>query len=1005
MRWLSLGSRLLLVLSLAGRAEAQQAPPLYRVTNLNLGFEEQSSNPGKYAELGGVTYFLATVQHDKARLELWRTDGTELGTRSVTPIPYYFPGVYEAPAVVANSLVYGLQLQNSDADALWVTDGTAAGTRAIQLGGTFQGGLRPTSMSDTALFVLRAGGAVQLWRSDGTPAGTVMVAPLPSSGVNAAGAVTLNGVLYFGLNGAQSGSSELWRTDGTSAGTYAVGAVGPYQTPPVVAGSYFYFLNGSSLWRSDGTAPGTVVVATGVESVANPSLAVVGDRVFFVRVVSTGPVSYNVDLYRTNGATPGTTFVRHFSPLGLDYFFPAVFSLRSAGSKLFVAVSGGPGIVCDLWVSDGTPAGTVLVYDFATPSLVGLHGVTRFLAGGDGQIFFAADDLVTGEELWHSDGTTIGTQRVADLNVGPLGANIGANLLSQGRLLFAADDGVHGSEPWVLDPGPGTLPRLLRDLSVTPGSLNPQRQLGDRDPVIFSGCTAASLCQLYRTDGTTGGTSAFYETSPRPFSFGDGPGSDFLFMPAGFQLPQLSLYHSDGTAAGTSLVAAFESGAVTTNIVPIPTGWLLGVTRTVSGLPYSTTVMDYWTTDGTPAGTKTVDLGLAPYQSYPPPRPFFADRRGGEVLFAGKGAVDAAGVELWRTDGTSAGTERLDDLAPGAASSTPDFFTDDPDYHVLFRASGSMGQSRIYGTDGLPGGSVLLANFDSLGTPGQTVTVEAFIHAVDLPGEPILAMVGNENLMNGTELYTVDGSGAPVLVRDIYPGPTGSDFGFPYFSSERFVAVGSTVFFHATDGAHGYELWKTDGTPDGTLLVKDIASGPSDSVLANLENLMVAVGDRLVFTACDDHGCEPWVSDGTEAGTRRLMDIWPGPGDSHPRFIGRAGSLVLLSADDGSTGRELWALRAAAVDEPPIVAGDLDGDGDVDASDGAQFAAAFGSHSGDAAFNVAADLDGDGAVTLVDYQRWLATYAAPTPAPPTTSPVPTGGPAVPIFPLLYEGQS
>jgi ELWxxDGT repeat protein len=125
-------------------------------------------------------------------------------------------------------------------------------------------------------------------------------------------------------------------------------------------------------------------------------------------------------------------------------------------------------------------------------------------------------------------------------------------------------------------------------------------------------------------------------------------------------------------------------------------------------------------------------------------------------------------------------------------------------------------------------------------------------------------------------------------------------------SSPELTPVGSQLFFRADDGVHGLELWKTDGTPEGTVLVKDLAPGSHDSRLHGL----TAAGGTLYFGATDEvHGYELWRSDGTAAGTTLVQDILPGPAPSNPDQLTAADDGTLyFTANDGEHGRELWAL-------------------------------------------------------------------------------------------------
>src|SRR5262249_50382137 len=154
---------------------------------------------------------------------------------------------------------------------------------------------------------------------------------------------------------------------------------------------------------------------------------------------------------------------------------------------------------------------------------------------------------------------------------------------------------------------------------------------------------------------------------------------------------------------------------------------------------------------------------------------------------------------------------------------------------------------------------------------------------------------------NGRELWKSDGTAAgTVLVKDIRPGS--SPYGYPYGSNpQHLTAVDGTLFFAANDGVHGTELWESDRAAAGTPLVKDIRAGSYGSYPYSL----TAVDDQLFFTANDGvHGTELWKSNGTIRGTALVLDIRPGSYGSYPDALVDVDGRLFFTANDGVNGRE-----------------------------------------------------------------------------------------------------
>jgi len=151
--------------------------------------------------------------------------------------------------------------------------------------------------------------------------------------------------------------------------------------------------------------------------------------------------------------------------------------------------------------------------------------------------------------------------------------------------------------------------------------------------------------------------------------------------------------------------------------------------------------------------------------------------------------------------------------------------------------------------------------------------------------------------VHGQELWKSDGTEAgTILVKDTFPGAVGG-------GARSLVDLGGTLFFNASDGT-SFGLWMSDGTEAGTVVVHDHLATRHLTVL----------GDLLFFSGYEDrlddnHGFEPWKSDGTEAGTFIVKDLRSGSGvGSYPKCFFVNEDVVYFSAtDNGTYGREMWS--------------------------------------------------------------------------------------------------
>lgn len=243
-----------------------------------------------------------------------------------------------------------------------------------------------------------------------------------------------------------------------------------------------------------------------------------------------------------------------------------------------------------------------------------------------------------------------------------------------------------------------------------------------------------------------------------------------------------------------------------------------------------------------------------------------------------------SGYKLWKSDGTNTGTVVIKDL-PFSPSAL--FSMNNSLYFKL------LGQNKLWKSDGAPENTTISvdlpsANIDTLSlfkTQFWVANNKAFFWA--------------STPQYGAEPYFTDGISMTALVADIGTGNNSSN------SLYTSLKINGVLYFVAYDGIRGNELWKSDGNPENTTLVKDIAEGSNSSYINNLTEM----NGILYFTADDViHGSQLWRSDGTLQGTymvKIIRGISNYLGSFPANLIVFKGSLY-FSAKDGTSNSDLW---------------------------------------------------------------------------------------------------
>jgi len=898
------------VVHLEPRVLPAGTPTQIRDANSNTQFQNASSNPTEFTDVGSLTFFTYnTTDTDKPVLGF--TNGAASGTTFVDV--RFSPGTKLTNLTEYNGSLYffangvetiGGQLQSRGME-LWKHDPLAGTTTLVKdiVGDvpnphTTTGIQQNEGSNGDELIVVAGklyftasdditgqGGNRELWVSDGTETGTNKVHEIYAGGdsSNPTQLTNVNGVLYFVATGGPATGRELWKFNpSTDAIPVLVKDIrlglpdsGIANLTPI--GNVVYFsandgVHGNELWKSDGTEAGTVMVQdvwSGVQS-SNPQSFVNLNGVLFFSA-DDGNVGRELWKSDPNEAQP-TVIIRDIAQVG--------------------------------------PNGTTDVKQNSIP-----HNLTAF----NGKVYFAANDGLTGDELWVTDGTFLGTRRVVDLNTeltssgdSTKSAYPGSLTVMNGALYFIATNtfsqfGETDFELYRMQANESVnLVRQINTLAsfwqtapttpVTPEFPNGQQFFkSNGDSFLATSATYSPVGE--RTNFSN--NQLFVSNNRLYFAADNGSNgatglSGSAFNTFGPYTPNFEIWSSDGTSGNTiQLTDLTIPQALSSNPTKLTT--VVNPSNTAQSRVYFTYLdpktgrfnLAYTQTSTTEVGRQgtTFDVGVS----------FAADittpvAMGGRLYFF---ASDTQrGNELWVSDGTVAGTTVVQDVFAGTTGSSGSQLVATTN-RLFWVAQSGASNLELWSSDGTVGNATALTNI--AGTPdhqGLTVVGNNVYFTLFDPTPAAGALPAIQR-----RLWLSDGTAAGTRLAvtsaaaAVPANPTGP---FGPLNPANLVAVNGQIFFTS-----GNAIFRSNGTDAGTIQL------PNVPALTGISNL-TAVGTTLYFTADDGtNGIELWTSNFNGTAVDPVGNINP-TGNSNPQALTAVGNFLYFTADNGTTGRGLY---------------------------------------------------------------------------------------------------
>lgn len=415
---------------------------------------------------------------------------------------------------------------------IWVTDGTDPGTQQISTIETSNFDFSEFKTIGDFLYFSGNDGTngIELWRTDGTLANTEMFASAPDAayvgeGASASGSpnaysVLTDKLLFRAVTSSLNGSNRSAQYLSLDTVTKLVT---PLSIPAIILFSnnnvgtsnnfsYFYKKNSTPvvstvLYRTDGINTATVVNSFSEFSDLHDFTEVNGELFFIVG---------NSQLWKTDGTGAGTILLKTFTGIaGKTGNFVGEKNAIAFNNELIFVADDGEGR--ELWKSDGTVSGTVLVRDL--DATIASSNPTEFSIVNGRLVFLSSNAGASTDGLWVTDGTTAGTVRISTVQVNSDissydGYSTGVTQVvdSLNLMFFTANDGVNGNELWATD-GTAIGTNIVKNIG-TAGNSEPSMFSVGNGFLVFSAQDDDFRAKLWRTDGTDPGTTLIRDINP-----------------------------------------------------------------------------------------------------------------------------------------------------------------------------------------------------------------------------------------------------------------------------------------------------------------------------------------------------------------------------------------------------------------------------------------------------------------------------------------------------------